>query len=84
MKRRMSAAGFEPVIIEDFVYFGEDRGMLKATADSVLRVADRRGLPLSEAQWEKVLACTELATLEAWLDRAATAARAEDIVPVSG
>jgi len=80
MKRRMSAAGFEPVIIEDFVYFGEDRGMLKATANSVLKVAAVRGLAFSDAQREKVLACTDLATLEDWLGRAVTAASAEEVL----
>ena len=80
MKRRMSAAGFEPVIIEDFVYFGEDRGMLKATANSVLKVASVRGLVFSEAQREKVLACTDLATLEDWLGRAAIVASAEEVL----
>ena len=84
MKRAMASAGVEPVIIEDLVYFGEDRGILKATAASVLRVAAVRGLALSEAQRTKVLACTEVATLEGWLDRAVTAASAEEILRDAG
>ena len=43
-----------------------------------------RGLALSEAQRTKVLACTEVATLEGWLDRAVTAASAEEILRDAG
>jgi hypothetical protein len=80
----MAAAGVEPVIIEDLVFFGEDRGLIKGEAKgkaaSVLQVADLRGVSLTEAQRERVLACTDLPTLERWLARAVTATRADDIL----
>jgi hypothetical protein len=92
MTRAMAAAGVEPVIIEDLVFFGEDRGearglvkgeakgLAKGQAKAVLQVAELRGLSLTEQQRARVLACTELPTLEAWLTRAVTAATAEDIL----
>jgi hypothetical protein len=80
MTRAMEAAGVEP-IIEDLVYFGEDRGIVKGHAKAVLQVADLRGVSLTEAQRARVLACTDLPTLEAWLARAVTATRGEDIIP---
>jgi hypothetical protein len=84
MTRAMAAAGVEPVIIEDLVFFGEDRGLIKGEAKgkaaSVLQVADLRGVSLTEAQRERVLACTDLPTLERWLARAVTATRADDIL----
>ena len=55
MTRAMEAAGVEPVIIEDLVYFGEDRGIVKGQAKAVLQVADLRGLSLTEAQRARVL-----------------------------
>jgi hypothetical protein len=42
-------------------------------------VAARRGVALTEAERARVLACADLPTLEAWLDGAATATRADDI-----
>jgi hypothetical protein len=84
MTRAMAGAGMEPIIIEDLVFFGEDRGeargIVKGQAKAVLQVADLRGLSLTEAQRARVLACTDLPTLEAWLTRAVTAASAEDIL----
>jgi len=92
MTRAMAGAGMEPIIIEDLVFFGEDRGeargivkgeamgLAKGQAKAVLHVAELRGIALSDAQQERVLSCTDLPTLEAWLTRAVTAATAEDIL----
>jgi hypothetical protein len=92
MTRAMAAAGIEPVIIEDLVFFGEDRGEARGlakgkaegkaegAASAVLRVAARRGVSLNESERARVMACTDLPTLEAWLDRAVTATCADDIL----
>ena len=79
MTRAMAAVGVEPIIIEDLVFFGEDRGDMKRLVKSVLQVAEVRGLALTDAQRARVSACTDVPTLEAWLTRAATVARAEDV-----
>ncbi len=87
MTRAMEAAGFEPLIIEDLVYFGEDRGLakgevkgeVKGLAKAVLQVAALRGLALTDAQRERVAACADAAVLERWHGRAVTAPRADDI-----
>lgn len=87
MKRAMIAADLEPVILEDFVYFGEDRGIVKGKAEgevkgkaeAVLQVAAVRGVALSEAQRARVLACSDVPTLEAWLRSAVTAANADEV-----
>lgn len=87
MTRAMEAAGFEPLIIEDLVYFGEDRGIakgeakgeVKGLAKALLQLASLRGLALSDAQRELVAACTDPAALERWHARAVTATNADDI-----
>ncbi|MEI7447573.1 MAG: hypothetical protein WCK28_21980 [Burkholderiales bacterium] len=45
--------------------------------DRLLRVLARRGIALDAAHRERVAACDDLATLDAWLDRAADAASAD-------
>jgi hypothetical protein len=58
---------------------GEKKGKAEGEAQALLRVLDRRGLSISAEQRERVLACSELAALEAWLDRAVTAESTEEV-----
>jgi hypothetical protein len=58
---------------------GEKKGKAEGEAQALLRVLDRRGLSISAEQRERVLACADLATLEAWLDRAVTAESTEEV-----
>jgi hypothetical protein len=46
----------------------------------VLTVLDARGIAVSHAVRDQILACTDLDQLDIWLRRAATAASAEDVV----
>jgi hypothetical protein len=45
-----------------------------------LTVLDTRGVPVSPAVREQILACTDLARLKSWIRRAVTASTAEDVV----
>jgi hypothetical protein len=49
-------------------------GKAEAKAEGVLLVLDGRGLTVTAAQRKQVLACTDLALLEAWLRGAGTTA----------
>jgi len=57
---------------------GEAKGEAKGKAQAVLQVLERRGIATSAEQRERVLACSDLATLETWLDRAAVAKTAQE------
>ena len=46
-------------------------------ARAVLRVLDKRGLTLSEAQQQRITECTDPETLDRWLDRALTVTSAD-------
>jgi len=103
MTQAMERANMEPVIIEDFVTFGMERGEKIGRAEgkkigraegkkigraegkavgrveALLRVLAARGVALTEAQRAAVQACSELATLDRWITRAAICATAEEI-----
>ena len=59
---------------------GEARGEARGEGQAVLTVLDARGVPVSPAVREQILACADLARLESWLRRAVTAGTAEDVV----
>jgi hypothetical protein len=56
-------------------WFGE--GEAKGKAEAILLVLEGRGLPVSAAQREAILACTDIASLDGWLRHAATVPSAE-------
>ncbi|MEV0824365.1 hypothetical protein [Nonomuraea rubra] len=62
-------------IIREAVDYGEARGEAKA----VLRILRRRGIPISHETQERVLTCTDQATLETWIDRAITVKAADEL-----
>jgi hypothetical protein len=81
MVSAMEQANVEPVIIEDLVKFGEDRGKrrgLKAMRKALRRVLALRNLALSAEQEQRIDACTSLAKLSRWFDQAIVAATAVD------
>ncbi|WP_371791943.1 hypothetical protein OG285_21580 [Streptomyces sp. NBC_01471] len=49
---------------------GLQEGRAEAQAGAVLMVLERRGLAVSPATRARITACTDLATLTDWLDRA--------------
>lgn len=94
MVMAMEDANMEPVIIEDLVKFGEDRGMkrglkkgLKKGIEEGMQVEERRSLrrvlalrkiALSPQQESQIDACKDLETLRRWLDQAIFAESAAD------
>jgi uncharacterized protein DUF4351 len=72
MVSAMASAGLEPVIIEDLVKFGEDRGRLAGEAKIVLKQLALRFGPVSEDVVARVRSASE-AQLERWSERVLTA-----------
>jgi hypothetical protein len=73
MVTAMEQASMEPVIIEDLVKFGEDRGAWAEGRSALRHVLAIRKLPLSSEQEQLIDACTDLATLRRWLGQAVLA-----------
>jgi hypothetical protein len=74
MVTAMEQAKLEPVIIEDLVKFGEDRALRRM----LRRVLVLRKLALNADGEARIDACTDLATLQRWLDQAVLAASADE------
>jgi hypothetical protein len=58
---------------------GKAEGEAKGKAEMILRVLAARGLRVSAEVRRQVLACDDIGQLEAWGDRAATAASVDDV-----
>ena len=58
---------------------GRAEGELEGGAKAILRVLATRRLAVTEEQRNRVLACTDLAVLETWLDRAIVATNADEV-----
>ncbi|HWB37931.1 MAG TPA: hypothetical protein VHA75_18090, partial [Rugosimonospora sp.] len=60
----------------EYEQIGEARG----EAQAVLTVLDARGIAVPPAARERVVACTDLARLQTWVRRAATAATLDEVL----
>jgi hypothetical protein len=49
---------------------GEAEGEAKGKADALLMILRRRGLAITDEQQHQIVTCTDLATLDRWLERA--------------
>jgi len=58
---------------------GEAKGKAEGKAQSVLRVLERRGVVVSNDHRERILACSDVAMLECWLDAAVVATRVDEL-----
>lgn len=58
---------------------GREQGRTQAKAEMVLRVLERRGIPVPEHVAERVSSCEDAAQLELWAQRAVRAPHAEDL-----
>jgi putative YhgA-like transposase len=71
-----SSEGVMATVAEQLVAQGEAKGLAKGKAEgkaqSVLAFLEARGLSVTAAQRARVLDCTDLATLEGWVRKAAT------------
>ena len=59
---------------------GEAKGEAKGRAHAVLGVLTARGIVVPDAIRARILACTDIPTLDAWIARAATASSATEVV----
>jgi hypothetical protein len=59
---------------------GEAKGEAKGKALALLMFLQRRGLAPTSDQQDHILTCTDLATLDRWLDRAFSAASVDEIL----
>ena len=56
-----------------------ERGKVEGEAVAILRVLEARNLKVSEAQRSRILKCSDTATLERWVRRAATVATTDQV-----
>ena len=79
--RQLGPKGEEAIMSTADVIRAEGRaeGQAVERAEAVLRVLRVRGLAVSDEQRRRALGCTDLEVLARWLDRAVTAASAEDV-----
>ena len=59
---------------------GEAKGKAEGRAHAVLAVLAARGITVPEAIRSRILSCTDIPTLDAWIARAATASSATEVV----
>jgi hypothetical protein len=57
----------------------EAEGLAKGRAQDVLRILSVRGVPVEDTARQRILSCTDLATLDQWLERAVKATRVSEV-----
>jgi hypothetical protein len=57
-----------------------DRGKTEGEAKALLMILKRRGLAITDEQQRQIVACSELAILERWLDHALSVASVEELL----
>ncbi|WP_206641765.1 hypothetical protein [Nonomuraea polychroma] len=58
---------------------GRAEGRAEGEAKVVLRILERRGIPVMDSVRERILRCTDLALLETWFDRSLEVTTAEEL-----
>ncbi|MEW2388679.1 hypothetical protein AB0933_10015 [Streptomyces venezuelae] len=71
-------------LAEELFLEGEAKGEVKGEAKAILRFLELRGVPISPTARERIATCTDLPTLDRWLDRTATATDADDLFSDGG
>jgi len=59
---------------------GKAEGEAKGKAEALMMFLKRRGLAMTDDQQRLIVTCTELATVDRWLDRAFTVASVDDLL----
>jgi putative YhgA-like transposase len=67
-------------MIEQGVQKGLVKGRLQGRAEGVLRILTARGVHADEASRQRILSCTDEATLDRWFDRALNATTLRDVL----
>ncbi|MFJ1993664.1 hypothetical protein [Streptomyces asiaticus] len=55
------------------------KGKAEGEARGVLRVLEKRGIPTLAETRDRIINCTDLDTLDRWLDRAVTVSTADEL-----
>jgi hypothetical protein len=58
---------------------GREKGREEGLATAILRVLERRGIAVTDADHDRITACTDTSMLGTWLDRSLTASKASDL-----
>jgi predicted transposase YdaD len=58
---------------------GRKEGKQEGEAEAILLFLEARGLPVTDAERERIIGCTDLKQLKKWVTRAATAEKAADL-----
>ncbi|MEU1671498.1 hypothetical protein ABZ752_05645 [Streptomyces roseifaciens] len=66
-------------LIEETYLEGKAEGRVRGSAQMVLRVLDNRGILMPPATRERIMDCTQMLTLERWMDRALTASTIDEL-----
>ena len=59
---------------------GLEQGRLRGRAEAVLRILAARGVHVGDEAQQRMLECTDLATLDRWFDRALNATTLSDVL----
>ena len=67
-------------MIEKGVQKGLVRGRAEGLSEAILRLLTARGVRVDEAVRQRILTCTDIATLDRWFDRALNATTLSDVL----
>ena len=70
---------YESKVFRELEAKGRNEGRAEGHAEAILRVLERHGIDVTDADRERILTCRDLATLDLWLDRALDAKDVEDL-----
>ncbi|GGV90372.1 hypothetical protein GCM10015535_46320 [Streptomyces gelaticus] len=78
-----SLSHFRGIVAESFRDEGREEGREEGTAEGqariVLRILDRRGVPVDDTVRERIGSCRDSELLDTWSDRALTATTADEL-----
>ncbi|MFJ9982252.1 hypothetical protein [Streptomyces cyaneofuscatus] len=70
---------FRGIVAESFRDEGRIEGRVEGRAEDILRILTVRGVPVPDEARQRVTACTDLAVLDVWFERAITALTADAV-----
>lgn len=59
---------------------GREEGLTRGRAEDILRILTARGVDVGEEARQRILTCTDVATLDRWFDRSLTATTLSDVL----
>jgi hypothetical protein len=59
---------------------GQQQGLIQGRAEGILRILDARGVQVDEAARQRILTCTDLATLDRWFDKSLNATTLSEVL----